>query len=172
MSKTLLISAALLGLSTAAFAQGVGQQGMSQSGGAQPAPAATAHDPDIRPGHVPGVGDSFPASRRASNIVPGDTHSPIAPRLPAPAGGPDVGPHTYLMDAQNALGAHQSGRAQEALERAETVMLQRSVPEEQASAPDQSAGVTQIAAARDALARGDLAGARSAVQQALTTISE
>jgi hypothetical protein len=161
MRKTLLMSAALLGLSTAAFAQTPGAPGAPTDG-------AAVSGPDIRPGHVPGVGDSFPASNKSSNIGPSDTHSRIAPRLPAPAGGQNAGIHDFLTDAQNALKAHQSGRAQEALERAETAMLQRSVPADQAGAPDQAPDVIQVDAARSALARGDNAGAQAAVAQAMT----
>jgi hypothetical protein len=128
----------------------------------------SAADADIRPGHVPGVGDSFPASNKASNVTPSDTHSVIAPRLPAPAGGPNATPAAFLTDAQNALKARQTGRAQEALERAETALLQRSVPADQASVPDQSPGVQQIRAARDALAKGDIAGAQKAIAGALS----
>ncbi|MEJ1975008.1 MAG: hypothetical protein WDN49_02070 [Acetobacteraceae bacterium] len=73
----------------------------------------------------------------------------------------------YLTDAQNALNTNQSGRAQEALERAETAMLQRSVPADQAGTPDQAPDVLQVQAARGALARHDLAAAKAAVAQAL-----
>jgi len=195
MRKTLLMSAALFGLSTAAFAQSPVTPGPAPAAGPAPAmqmggPPASAPmgatpmtgapvgapmggtpaptGPDIRPGHVPGVGDSFPASNRSSNIGPGDTHSRIAPRLPAPAGGPNAGPHHFLMDAQNALNARQTGRAQEALERAETAMLQRAVPADQAGSPDQAPDVVQVGAARDALARHDVSAAQAAIAQALT----
>ena len=145
MRKVLLLSVALIGGTAAASAQSL-----------------------IRPGHTPGVGDSYPLSNNASNITSGDTRSPIAPTLPAPAGGQNASLHDLLVDAQRALGAGQTGRAQEALERAETAMLQRSVPVEQANTPDQAPGVTQVKAARDALARRDLAEARRNVDAALT----
>jgi hypothetical protein len=184
MRKTLLMSVALVGMSAAAFAQTPVVPGPTPESGPAPAmqmggPPASAGGagrvavpaptgPDIRPGHVPGVGDSFPASNRSSNIGPGDTHSRIAPRLPAPAGGQNAGPHGFLMDAQNALNARQTGRAQEALERAETAMLQRAVPADQAGTPDQAPDVVQVAAARDALARHDVQAAQAAIAQALT----
>jgi hypothetical protein len=137
---------------------------------AMPGMPKTATDADIRPGHVPGVGDSFPASNNASNVTPGDTHSVIAPRLPAPAGGPNAAPGAFLADARQALKARRTGQAQEALERAETAMLQRSVPADQASVPDQSPGVQQIRAARDALSKGDIPGAQKAIAAAMSTI--
>ena len=64
--------------------------------------------------------------------------------------------------------ARQTGAAQEALERAETAMLQRSVPAGQASVPDDSPGVRAIRAARDALAKKDYAGAQKAIDAAMT----
>jgi hypothetical protein len=130
-------------------------------------PMKPATDADIRPGHVPGVGDSFPASNQASNITPGDTRSPIAPRLPTPVGGENAPIKELLTDAQRALDSHQSGRAQEALERAETAMLQRAVPADQASTPDQGPGVKELTAARDALAHHDVAGAKRALAAAM-----
>ncbi len=149
MRKTLLLSAALLAFAApAAFAQ-------------------TATSPDIRPGHVPGVGDSLPMSNAASNILPGDTHSVIAPTLPTPAGGQNASITQFLTDAQHALDNHQTGRAQEALERAETAMLQRSVPADMANQPDHAHDVEQVTMARDALAHGDFAKAKQAVNMAM-----
>ena len=151
MRKMLLTCAAVLGLAATASAQ-----------------TAAPSTSDIRPGHVPGVGDSFPASNRASNIAPGDTHSVIAPRLPAPMGGENASISQFLADAQRALDAGQTGRAQEALERAETAMLQRSVPPDQANMPDQAPDVKQVESARDDLARRDMSGAKQAISAAMT----
>ena len=123
---------------------------------------------DIRPGHVPGVGDSYPLSGKASNITPGDTRSTIAPTLPSPPGGQNASVRTFLSDAQRALDRGQTGTAQEALERAETAMLQRSVPVNQAGTPDQAPDVQQVTAARDALSRHDLGAAKQAVAAAMS----
>jgi hypothetical protein len=154
MRKTLLLSAALLAFAApAAFAPA--------------AFAQTATTPDIRPGHVPGVGGSLPMSNAASNILPGDTHSVIAPTLPAPAGGQNASISQFLSDATRALDNHQTGRAQEALERAETAMLQRSVPADMANQPDHARDVEQVTMARDALAHGDFAKAKQAVSMAM-----
>ena len=151
MRKVVLTSVALLGLAGAA--------------GAQTPPTA----PDIRPGHVPGVGDSYPASGNASNITPGDTRSVIAPRLPTPQGGPNGSVGSYLAEAQSALDRGQSGLAQEALERAETAMLQRSVPADQANVVNQAPDVMQVKVARDALARSDIPAAKQAIQAAMSS---
>jgi hypothetical protein len=124
-------------------------------------------DADIRPGHVPGVGESFPASNKASNITAADARSPIAPRLPAPGIGENATAAAFLTAAKNALDAHQTGKAQEALERAETAMLQRSVPADMASTPDHGPRVSQVQTARDALAKGDVMGAKKAIAAAM-----
>jgi hypothetical protein len=151
MRKTMLMSVALLGLATAAQAQ------------------TAAVDPNIRPGHEPGVGQSYPLSGKASNITGADTRSPIAPTLPSPAVGQNASAGAFLAAAQQALNAGQTGQAQEALERAETAMLQRSVPPSQADTPDQSPDVIQVKAARDALANRDIAGAQRAIAAAMTS---
>ncbi len=124
--------------------------------------------PDIRPGHEPGVGDSLPLSGKASNIGPGDTRSVIAPTLPRPAGGPNQSIASFLAQAQKALAARKTGLAEESLERAETAMLQRSVPQDQAAAPDQAPDVLKVQAARAALARHDMAAAKQAITEAMT----
>jgi hypothetical protein len=152
MRKVLLASAMVLGMVGVAAAQAV----------------AATDSVDIRPGHIPGVGESFPASNQASNITPVDTKSPIAPRLPVPPGGPNASVGTFLSDAQRALNAGQTGLAQEALERAETAMLQRSVPAGQANTPDEAPDVTQVKLARDALASGDVPGAQRDITAAMS----
>ncbi len=148
MRKMLFASVALLGMAGAANAQ-----------------TAT---PDIRPGHTPGVGDSYPLSNKASNIAPGDSRSTIAPTLPAPAAGANASVGAFLSDAQRSLDQGQTGRAQEALERAETAMLQRSVPPDQADAPDQAPDVMQVEQARQALARHDIPAAKTAISAAMS----
>ena len=146
MRTMLLTGVALLGLAAVAQAQTT---------------------PDIRPGHVPGVGDSYPLSNNASNIAPTDTRSTIAPTLPTPAGGQNASVGTFLSDATAALDSKQTGRAQEALERAETAMLQRSVPPDQANTPDQAPDVKQVEAAREALAHHDFVAAKASVTAAM-----
>ncbi len=188
MRKVLLMSAAMLGLAGAANAQTSASPPVAPATPEAPATsvpkpahrmpmhhrmahhaAAPAVDSgDIRPGHEPGVGDSFPASDKASNITAGDSRSVIAPRLPAPTGGPNGSAGSFLADAQRALNAGQTGRAQEALERAQTAMLQRSVPATQADMPDQSSDIMQVTAARDALAHRDIPGAKRAIAAAMS----
>jgi hypothetical protein len=121
--------------------------------------------------HQPGTGESGPASSKASNIDPADSRSDIAPHLPSPGGGPNASPQDYLREANSALGAHQTGLAQQALEMAETRLLDRSTLPDAANQPDQSSMIKQVTQARDALGHGDVSGARSAIQTALAGTS-
>ena len=142
MRTLLLKSAALFGLAcTAAFAQ----------------PFA----------HEPGTGLSGPASAKASNITGSDSRSSIAPHLPQPPGGITEGPRGYLRAADRALAMHRTGEAQQALEMAETRLLDRSTPADAAGQPSQNPMVERVAEARRALGAGDLAGARAAIKMGL-----
>jgi hypothetical protein len=117
------------------------------------------------------VHDTFPGteplSLQASNIVPSDTNSIVAPRLPDPAVGDDASPAQLLSVASTALQQGQTGLAQEALERAETRALIRSTPPSATDRPDDNPLVQNIAAARQYLGAGNLAQARQTVTQAL-----
>lgn len=121
-----------------------------------------------RPGHEPGVGESEPMAHHASNIDRADTHSEIAPRLPAPPVGENAGPERYLAAAQKAIRAHRTGEAQEALERAETRLLDRSAPAGAANAPDQGPAIQHINDALHALAGRNYAAAEQATNQAMS----
>jgi hypothetical protein len=117
--------------------------------------------------HEPGTGESGPASARASNIDSADTHSAIAPHLPAPQAGEGATPVRYLRDAERALEKRRTGEAQQALEMAETRLLDRSTPAADANQTDQRPAIQQVTNARKALASGDIQGARQAIQMAL-----
>lgn len=108
-----------------------------------------------------------PYSPRASNITPQDTHSQIAPRLPTPPGGQDATVRRYLLDAQQALHAGRSGEAQEALERAETRLLDRTTLAGRANTPDANPRVRTITDALHALAAGNRTAALQIVDAAL-----
>ncbi len=133
-------------------------------------PAFTQTMPTVdgaRPGHAVGVGASEPSSARASNISAASTKSTIAPTLPAPDVGMDATPFEYLRSARAALVSGQTGKAQEALEMAETRVLARVVPPGQVTGPIDSQFVTQIREARRALAEGDRPAAISLIDRAL-----
>jgi hypothetical protein len=119
--------------------------------------------------HQPGTGMSGPASMTASNIDQADSHSNIAPHFPEPKVGAVGSPEQYLMAAQTALAAHHTGAAQQALEMAETRLLDRSTPVNAAGQPDENPMVASVAAARQALGHNDMAGAKAAIKTALAT---
>ena len=166
MRSLLLASAAsfVLLLAHPGFAQSTAQPGNQPRAAGQPAPAPA----DAAPAALIGAGQE-PLSRSASNIDPGDTTSTIAPRLPAPPLGPDATTPDLLHAARDALGRNATGEAQEALERAETRLLDRSTEPSRAGTPDDRDAVRLIGQAREALGHHDLAQAAQAIDQALHT---
>lgn len=165
MRTKLMMSAAALSIAMgvaapAAFAQNA----MSPPAMSQQAPAT---NDGARPGHTPGVGMSMPSSNRASNGTAANTRTSYAPSLPAPNLGPNATPHDLLRAARMDLSAHHTGAAQEALERAETRFLDRSVPADRASMPDGSRMVDRISQARQALGNGDMQGATQIIDSIL-----
>ncbi len=108
-----------------------------------------------------------PYSPNASNITPADTRSDIAPRLPIPPVGENANPEQLLRAAQEALNMRHTGLAQEALERAETRLLDRATAPSAANQPDDAPRIAMITQARQALGNGDLATAQRLVGQAL-----
>lgn len=121
-----------------------------------------------RPGNDIGTGESLPLSTRPGNITPSDTTSPIAGRLPEPSAGEDSSTLGYLLAARDALAGGQDGEAQEALERAETRSLDRSVPLFQTGTPSRKPVVEQIHAALQALGNGDRDLAARLIDDAIT----
>jgi len=122
-----------------------------------------------RPGNVIGTGMSLPRSDKASNLDSQTTRSELAPNLPAPPAGDDI--QTLLLDARRSLKAGQTGEAQEALERAETRALDRSVPVGTEREADGDALVRATSAARAALAADDIQGAIRVIDAALPRAS-
>jgi hypothetical protein len=135
---------------------------------AAPAPAMPAPAATVRPGHVPGVGPSYPASGHSSNISPDDTRSVIAPRLPDPQAGEDTTPRQFLMDARAALVAGRTGEAQEALERAETRLLDRSTPQGAEGVASRNRRVAEIRNVLATLGAHNRAGAIQLIDQMLS----
>jgi hypothetical protein len=138
-------------------------------GYAPPPPAYAPPDSETgaRPGNVIGTGNSLPRSDNAGNLNAATTHSDLAPNLPAP-----VGPETVrdlLLTARQDLMTHQTGAAQEALERAETRALDRDITPGTQHIPDQSPLIAGIAQARDALGNNNINGAIAVIDQVLRT---
>lgn len=135
---------------------------------AQAMPAPTDNGaPIARPGNEIGTGQSLPLSDKAGNIGPSDTTTPYAARLPSPDVNDNAAPRAFLEAARNALAAGRTGEAQEALERAETRLLIRSVKPSQANIPSGEPVIRQIAEARQALGNGDKAGCLDKINAAL-----
>jgi hypothetical protein len=120
-----------------------------------------------RPGNDVGTGMSMPMGTRASNIDAGNTRSAIAPNLPSPVLDPNAGPVEYLRAAQAALQAGRTGETQQALEMAQTRLLDRSVPMMQTNNPSDNPAVAQISQALRALASGDRAQTMQLIQSAI-----
>ncbi|HVC59692.1 MAG TPA: hypothetical protein VND19_04915 [Acetobacteraceae bacterium] len=135
--------------------------------------AATAVPPGAnpvtgaRPGNDIGTGMSMPMGNRASNIDQRDMRSDIAPNLPSPQLGPNASPADYLRAAQSALASGRTGEAQQALEQAQTRLLDRSVSYGQTNNPSDNPAVAQISRALHALAAGDRARCLQLIQAAL-----
>ena len=123
-----------------------------------PVVALAQPSPDgARPGNVIGTGQSLPRSDNAGNLGPQTTHSVLAPNLPAPPAGDDL--QTLLLDARASLQAGRTGQAQEALERAETRALDRSVVRGDERVLAANPVVTRVSAALQALGVGQIAEA-------------
>ncbi len=137
---------------------------------AQPVIAPGSDPTGARPGNVIGTGQSLPLSDKASNATAGDTRSLIAPRLPTPSAGDDSSPGAFLDSAQRALTLGRTGEAQEALERAESRLLDRSVAPSRAGAPSGQADVARVSEARRALAAGDRARAQQIIGEVLARL--
>ena len=108
-----------------------------------------------------------PTDRPASNITPFDARSVIAPALPVPPVPSGDPPRAFLFAARDAVERGLTGEAQEALERAETRLLDGTLPAAASATPDRQQAVLAIGAARDALARRDRQAAVVAIDGAL-----
>ena len=108
-----------------------------------------------------------PQTAGDGSLAPGGPRSTIAPRLPEPPVPRNDPPQTFLEAARSAVDRGQMGEAQEALERAETRLLDRAVGMNSAHEPDDRRAMLDIGVARQALAAGDRAGTLRAIDDAL-----
>lgn len=184
MRSLLLASAALLGLAVGtAYAQtsptgaagpgaAAGSQGVAPSSITPPGPgAAPAEQPTARTGEATQAppaapAESVPHPRAASRSGAGQ--SDVLAPLPSADLRPDGTAMQYLHSARDALDRHQRGEAEEALERAETRMLDRSTTPTSADHPDAAPPIQQIGDARRALSRGDTARAEQLISQVIS----
>jgi hypothetical protein len=124
-----------------------------------------------RPGNDVGTGMSMPMGSNASNIDAGSTRSTIAPNLPSPRLGPGSSAVDYLRAAQAALRAGRTGETQQALEMAQTRLLDRSVPMGQTNTPSDNPAVSQVSQALRALAAHDRAQTMQLIEAAIPAAS-
>ncbi len=112
--------------------------------------AQTATEPvtGARPGNEIGTGQSLPLSATRQQREPGEHASLIAPSLPTPERGDGSPPRAFLEAAQRALVLGRTGEAQEALERAESRLLDRSVAPSRAEDQRGNRLVSRLATAR------------------------
>ncbi len=89
--------------------------------------------------------------------------------LPAPGLAEGSRPSDYLRAAAAALAAGRTGEGENALEMAQTRMLDRSVPLGQTGNPSDNPTITQITQARQALAAQDRATSLQAIQAAIVS---
>ncbi len=129
-----------------------------------PAAGLHAQETYVRPGNEIGTGNSLPRSDAAGNINAATTRSELAPNLPQPQSD-DIG--ALLTEARADLQANRTGAAQEALERAETRALDRSVAVGTERVPAQNPLVEAVGQARAALASGDIRGAIAIINRTL-----
>jgi hypothetical protein len=113
-----------------------------------------------------------PTSSQASNIDAQDTQSTIAPALPTPDLGPGAPAIAFLHAARGALATGQTGKAQQALEMAETRLLDRSTPLFQTNDPSRNPLIHQIGEARRALGSGDRAQSMQLLDRAIAMASK
>jgi len=158
--KPLILSALLLAAPAA-----LAQTGPLTSSGPLPGQGPNG----ALPGNDIGTRSSLPLSPKASNITPADTTSTIAPTPPEPSVGPDAAVSALLTSANQSIASGQTGTAEEALEQAETQILQRSVPQTQTDYTSTDPVVAQIAQARQALGNNDTAGATQMINQILAS---
>ena len=114
----------------------------------------------------PGAGKQ-PMSTAPTNVAPSSTHTLWSPSLPTPAVPENAPPAAFIKAAQAAIAAGKLGEAQEAIERAESRALDRSVRPTKAGQPSRQPLVQQLAQARQALGNRDKAGASRMLEQAL-----
>ena len=96
--------------------------------------------------------------------------STVVPTLPAPALDENAAAVDFLNAAERALSAGRTGEAREAMERAQTRLLDRSVPLGQTDKPSDEPAVALISQGLRALDAGDRATCLRMIQAAVAAI--
>lgn len=134
---------------------------MSAAAVSQPAPNGA------RQGYDGAAGVSLPGDERATNSPPLGPAADQQSQTTAPG---DL-PSDYLKIAQNALAAGRTGEAHEALEMAQTRLLDRSVPLGTTNRPSDNPAVGEISRALQALDAHDRMTCLQLIQAALGSVS-
>jgi hypothetical protein len=136
--------------------------------------AALAQAPSLKPAMQRQAGlnngddhVSLPPSNNASDIVPADTTSDVAPTLPSPGLSGDAGTGAYLRSARDARAAGHTGEAQHSLEMAETWAPGGGVAVGQPTTPNDHPRIAQIREPDHAPGSGDNADAAQIIDLAL-----
>jgi len=108
------------------------------------------------------------ALQAASNVSAATAQSDVAPELPLAGLPPGATPRDYLVAAQQAVRAGSTGRAQAALERAETRMLNKASLARDPAHPASHPGIAEVEHALDQLGNGDTEGVLRTIDGLLT----
>lgn len=152
-----LILSALVAASVLTGASAVAQLKLTRQG----VPPGADPETGARPGNVIGTGMSLPMSTKAGNL-----------NLPTPAVGENASVAELLGAARGALAAGRTGEAQQALEMAQTRLLDRSVPLGQTDRPSDNPAVRLIAQARQALLADDRPTSMRLIEAAIPAVSQ
>ena len=109
-----------------------------------------------------------PSSDRASNLPGQANQGGFSPSLPAPPVQGNL-PSDFLQAAERALAAGRTGEAQQAMEMAQTRMLDRSVPLGQTNVPSDNPTVGQISMALQSLGAHDRAATMRNIEAAIAS---
>jgi hypothetical protein len=121
------------------------------------------------PGNDVGTGSSLPKSPNASNIEPGDTKTSIAPTSPVPSLSADASVQQLLCYGAEAIKTGKTGTGEDALEQAESAVLDRSVAHTQTAYASDNQFVQTIDQARMALGADDRGKADAIITQLLSS---
>ena len=110
-----------------------------------------------------------PAALAQPTPAPVDQQGFAMPALPSPDLPPGSRPSDFLRAAAGALAIGNTGEAEQALEMAQTRMLDRSVPLGQTNDPSHDPTTVQITQARQALETHDRAGCMQLIQVAIAS---
>jgi hypothetical protein len=113
-----------------------------------------------------------PYSTSATHTPGSSPRSEVAPALPSVDVGVNPTANDYLKAALAALSARQTGKAQAAIENAETLLHTRSVPLGAGGTPDQSPAVRNLSQALQKLGSHDVKGASDLVRHTLASTQQ